>query len=327
MLPAEPEIAVEAAALPATILLRDRTPRERRYEAAGPASPAGASHARGSIMAHLGKSCGIAFNTCPGQWWQFVSLQTPRCRLSHGPLRQKSRKRYHFFVRPRGIYRVGRTSEGRNGAQPDMGSATHHQQGTENAPAPARRGAAGDQARRLRRAPHGRRCGRGQHFTRRAISLFQEQGRPVPQPDRRHSQGTVTRPAARAGTVSGTIRSPRFAESNEGYLVHYHANRDIMRAFIEATTVDARICDMWWWMRQRPSTASSPRSSATSTSQRSKVFRPASSPMPWHRRSSRAPMSGMRARPLTRRLSRCRRPPRCLPASVSRHLGPASCVP
>ena len=40
-------------------------------------------------------------------------------------------------------------------------------------------------------------------------------------------------------------------ESNEGYLVHYHANRDIMRAFIEATTVDARVCDMWWWMRQR----------------------------------------------------------------------------
>ena len=40
-------------------------------------------------------------------------------------------------------------------------------------------------------------------------------------------------------------------ESNEGYLLHYFANRDIMRAFIEATTVDARVCDMWWWMRQR----------------------------------------------------------------------------
>jgi AcrR family transcriptional regulator len=40
-------------------------------------------------------------------------------------------------------------------------------------------------------------------------------------------------------------------ESNQGYLVHYYANRDIMRAFIEATTVDARICEMWWWMRQR----------------------------------------------------------------------------
>ena len=40
-------------------------------------------------------------------------------------------------------------------------------------------------------------------------------------------------------------------ESNEGYLIHYYANRDIMRAFIEATTVDSRICKMWWWMRQR----------------------------------------------------------------------------
>lgn len=40
-------------------------------------------------------------------------------------------------------------------------------------------------------------------------------------------------------------------ESNEGYLLHYFSNRDIMRAFIEATTVDARVCDMWWWMRQR----------------------------------------------------------------------------
>jgi AcrR family transcriptional regulator len=40
-------------------------------------------------------------------------------------------------------------------------------------------------------------------------------------------------------------------ESNEGYLVHYYANRDIMRAFIEAMTVDNRVCEMWWWMRQR----------------------------------------------------------------------------
>ena len=50
------------------------------------------------------------------------------------------------------------------------------------------------------------------------------------------------------------FRSDPFAalvESNEGYLVHYYANRDIMRAFIEATTVDTRVCDMWWWMRQR----------------------------------------------------------------------------
>lgn len=51
-----------------------------------------------------------------------------------------------------------------------------------------------------------------------------------------------------------SFRSDPFAtlrESNEGYLVHYFANRDIMRAFIEATTVDKRVCDMWWWMRER----------------------------------------------------------------------------
>lgn len=50
------------------------------------------------------------------------------------------------------------------------------------------------------------------------------------------------------------FRSDPFAtllESNEGYLDHYYTNRDIMRAFIEATTVDTRVCDMWWWMRQR----------------------------------------------------------------------------
>jgi AcrR family transcriptional regulator len=51
-----------------------------------------------------------------------------------------------------------------------------------------------------------------------------------------------------------SFRTEPFAtlrESNEGYLVHYFANRDIMRAFIEATTVDARVCDKWWWMRER----------------------------------------------------------------------------
>jgi AcrR family transcriptional regulator len=51
-----------------------------------------------------------------------------------------------------------------------------------------------------------------------------------------------------------SFRTDPFAtlrESNEGYLIHYYANRDIMRAFIEATTVDARVSEMWWWMRQR----------------------------------------------------------------------------
>lgn len=39
--------------------------------------------------------------------------------------------------------------------------------------------------------------------------------------------------------------------ANEGYLNLYHTNRDVMRAFIEATTVNTAYRDMWWWMRQR----------------------------------------------------------------------------
>jgi len=39
--------------------------------------------------------------------------------------------------------------------------------------------------------------------------------------------------------------------ANEGYFKHYHANRDVMRAFIEATTVNTVYRDMWWWMRER----------------------------------------------------------------------------
>lgn len=40
-------------------------------------------------------------------------------------------------------------------------------------------------------------------------------------------------------------------EANAGYLAHYHANRDVMRAFVEATTVNSRYRDTWWRMRQR----------------------------------------------------------------------------
>lgn len=39
--------------------------------------------------------------------------------------------------------------------------------------------------------------------------------------------------------------------ANEGYFNLYHANRDVMRAFIEATTVNTVYRDMWWWMRER----------------------------------------------------------------------------
>lgn len=49
----------------------------------------------------------------------------------------------------------------------------------------------------------------------------------------------------------GTEPYEALYEANRGYLAHYHANRDVMRAFIEATTVDDRHRDLWWRMRQR----------------------------------------------------------------------------
>lgn len=40
-------------------------------------------------------------------------------------------------------------------------------------------------------------------------------------------------------------------EANRGYLAHYYENRDVMRAFIEAMTVDARFRDVWSRMHTR----------------------------------------------------------------------------
>jgi AcrR family transcriptional regulator len=40
-------------------------------------------------------------------------------------------------------------------------------------------------------------------------------------------------------------------EANYGYLEHYFANRDIMRALFEAVTVDKRYRSIWWQMRER----------------------------------------------------------------------------
>ncbi|WP_420446078.1 TetR/AcrR family transcriptional regulator [Candidatus Poriferisodalis sp.] len=40
-------------------------------------------------------------------------------------------------------------------------------------------------------------------------------------------------------------------EANLGYLQHYHANSGVMRAFIEATTVEERFTTIWWTMRER----------------------------------------------------------------------------
>jgi AcrR family transcriptional regulator len=41
------------------------------------------------------------------------------------------------------------------------------------------------------------------------------------------------------------------SEANRGYVEHYYANRDVMRAFIEAAAVDERFRKLWWEMRDR----------------------------------------------------------------------------
>lgn len=40
-------------------------------------------------------------------------------------------------------------------------------------------------------------------------------------------------------------------EANRGYLEHYHENRGVLRAFVEATTVEPRFRDLWWRIRDR----------------------------------------------------------------------------
>lgn len=59
--------------------------------------------------------------------------------------------------------------------------------------------------------------------------------------------------ASQAGPGVSFRADPRAAlyGANSGYLRHYSDNRRIMRAFIEATTVDTRYRDMWWFMRER----------------------------------------------------------------------------
>lgn len=39
--------------------------------------------------------------------------------------------------------------------------------------------------------------------------------------------------------------------ANRGYLQHYYDNRDVMRAFIESSTVEPRFRELWWQMRNR----------------------------------------------------------------------------
>lgn len=40
-------------------------------------------------------------------------------------------------------------------------------------------------------------------------------------------------------------------EANRGYLEHYHAHRDVMRAFVESATVEPRFRSLWWRIRDR----------------------------------------------------------------------------
>ena len=48
-------------------------------------------------------------------------------------------------------------------------------------------------------------------------------------------------------------RDPEAAlfEANLGYLQHYRDNSGVLRAFIEATTVEERFTTIWWTMRER----------------------------------------------------------------------------
>lgn len=59
--------------------------------------------------------------------------------------------------------------------------------------------------------------------------------------------------ASQAGPDASFRKDPRAAlqRANSGYLRHYFENRAVMRAFIEATMVDNRYRDMWWYMRER----------------------------------------------------------------------------
>jgi AcrR family transcriptional regulator len=58
---------------------------------------------------------------------------------------------------------------------------------------------------------------------------------------------------SRAGYTGSFKKEPyqTLYTSNLGYMQHYYENREVMRAFIEATMVDARYRDMWWYMRER----------------------------------------------------------------------------
>lgn len=65
-----------------------------------------------------------------------------------------------------------------------------------------------------------------------------------------HNQ-LYTASRANGGQTFRTAPYETIVESNRGYLTHYREHRKVMRAFIEATMVDQRYTDMWWYMRER----------------------------------------------------------------------------
>ena len=58
----------------------------------------------------------------------------------------------------------------------------------------------------------------------------------------------ASRPSGPPSFRSAPLES--ILEANRGYLSHYCKHRKVMRAFIEATMVDQRYTDMWWFMRE-----------------------------------------------------------------------------
>lgn len=61
-----------------------------------------------------------------------------------------------------------------------------------------------------------------------------------------YAAGRTSEPGMFKTDPRGTI-----LRANLGYVSHYAAHGRVMRAFIEATTVDARYTKMWWYMRER----------------------------------------------------------------------------
>ena len=57
----------------------------------------------------------------------------------------------------------------------------------------------------------------------------------------------------RSRSSTPIARDPEAAlfEANLGYLQHYRDNSGVLRAFIEATTVEERFTTIWWTMRER----------------------------------------------------------------------------